>query len=59
LLEEQDTGAMGVAFPAKSKFVNMPCVPTCGDPGKGPATLLLKFKPGCSIRGVGTPPRKT
>jgi quercetin dioxygenase-like cupin family protein len=56
LLASQDTGAMGVASPAKSKFVNLPGLPTCmrvavlhGDPSKGPATLLLKFAPGCSI----------
>ena len=56
LLAAQDTSAMGVASPAKSKFVNLPGLPTCmtvsvlhGDPSKGPATLLLKFTPGCSV----------
>ena len=46
LLAAQDTSATGVAFPARSKFVNMPGVPTCmtvtvlhGDLTKGPATL--------------------
>jgi quercetin dioxygenase-like cupin family protein len=56
LLAAQDMGAMGVASPAKSKFANLPGLPTCmtvavlhGDPSKGPATLLLKFAAGCSV----------
>jgi len=56
LLAAQDMSSMGVATPAKSKFANLPGLPTCmtvavlhGDPTKGPATLLLKFTPGCSV----------
>src|SRR5271169_3707560 len=48
--------AMGVMSPATSKFGNMAGLPTCmtlsvmhGDPSKGPSTILLKFKPGCSV----------
>src|SRR5271163_705335 len=55
-LAAQDMGAMGVVSPATTKFGNMPGLPTCvtlsvlhGDPSKGPSTILLKFKPGCSI----------
>jgi quercetin dioxygenase-like cupin family protein len=55
-LAAQDMGAMGVMSPATSKFGNMAGLPTCmtlsvlhGDPSKGPSTILLKFKPGCSV----------
>ena len=46
----------GVVTPAKAKFGNMAGLPTCmtlsvlhGDPTKGPSTILLKFKAGCSV----------
>jgi quercetin dioxygenase-like cupin family protein len=52
----QTDNSMSYATPSKSKFVNMPNLPTCvmvalerGDPSKGPSVLLLKFKPGCTI----------
>jgi quercetin dioxygenase-like cupin family protein len=41
---------------ASSKFMNLPMLPACmtisaqrGDPMKGPAVLLLKFKSGCVV----------
>ena len=41
---------------ATSKFVNLPGLPSCltatvlrGDPAKGPASMLLKFTPGCVV----------
>ena len=47
---------MGVLSPAKSKFANLPGLPTCmtvsvlhGDPTKGASTLLLRFTPGCAV----------
>jgi len=52
----QNAGAMGVVSPAKSKFANLPGLPTCmtvsvlhGDPSKGPSALLLKFTAGCAV----------
>jgi quercetin dioxygenase-like cupin family protein len=55
-LAGQDAGAMSYASPGTSKFVNLPVLPACmtvavqrGDPSKGPAVLLLKFKPGCVV----------
>jgi quercetin dioxygenase-like cupin family protein len=52
----QDAGSMGVVTPSTSKFANMAALPSCmtlsvlhGDPSKGPSTILLKFKPGCSV----------
>ena len=52
----QDMGPMGVMSPATNKFANMAGLPSCltlsvlhGDPNKGPSTILLKFKPGCSV----------
>jgi quercetin dioxygenase-like cupin family protein len=55
-LAAQDMGPMGVTSPATAKFGNMAGLPTCmtlavlhGDPSKGPSTILLKFKPGCSV----------
>ncbi len=56
LLIAQDAGSMTYAAAATSKFGNMAGLPTCvtlsvqrGDPSKGPAAILLKFKPGCVI----------
>ncbi len=55
-LAAQDMGAIGVVSPATSKFGNMQSLPSCmtlsvlrGDPTKGASTILLKFKPGCSV----------
>ena len=55
-LAAQDAVAMVVAKAATSKFVNLPGLPACmtatvhrGDPAKGPASMLLKFTPGCVV----------
>jgi quercetin dioxygenase-like cupin family protein len=55
-LAAQDMSSMGVVSPATAKFGNMAGLPACmtlsvlhGDPSKGPSTILLKFKPGCSV----------
>jgi quercetin dioxygenase-like cupin family protein len=52
----QDAGTMTYAAAATSKFTNMAVLPSCltlsvqrGDPSKGPAVILLKFKPGCTV----------
>ena len=51
----QDEG-MVVAKASTSKFVNLPGLPACltatvnrGDPTKGPASMFLKFTPGCVV----------
>ncbi len=55
-LPAQNSDQMSYASAASSKFVNLPVLPACvtfsaqrGDPTKGPAMLLLKFKSGCTI----------
>jgi hypothetical protein len=52
----QSPDQMPYAAMASSKFVNLPMLPSCmtlsaqhGDPMKGPAVLLLKFKSGCVV----------
>ncbi|HZD30390.1 MAG TPA: cupin domain-containing protein [Candidatus Angelobacter sp.] len=52
----QDADTMTYAAAATSKFGNMAGLPTCmtlsvqrGDPSKGPAVILLKFKAGCTV----------
>ena len=56
VLVAQDADTMTYAAAATSKFTNMPVLPPCltlsvqrGDPSKGPAVILLKFKPGCVV----------
>jgi quercetin dioxygenase-like cupin family protein len=56
LLVAQDADTMTYAAAATSKFTNMAVLPPCltlsvqrGDPSKGPAVILLKFKPGCVV----------
>src|SRR5215831_6814194 len=46
----------GVTTMAKTKFQALPGLPACmtlsaqrGDPFKGPAVVLIKFTPGCSV----------
>lgn len=52
----QSPDQMSYAAMASSKFVTLPVLPTCmtfaaqrGDPTKGAAVLLLKFKSGCVV----------
>lgn len=47
---------MIVAAAKNNKFANLPGLPVCmtaavlrGDPTKGPATMMLKFTPGCVV----------
>ena len=55
-LAAQNPDQMSYAAVASSKFVSLPVLPACvtfaaqrGDPTKGAAVLLLKFKGGCVI----------
>lgn len=55
-LAAQNADQMSYAAVASSKFVSLPVLPACvtfaaqrGDPTKGAAVLLLKFKSGCVI----------
>ncbi len=55
-LAAQSSEQMSYAAMATSKFVSLPVLPACttfsaqrGDPTKGAAVLLLKFKSGCVI----------
>ncbi len=52
----QSDNPMTFAAASKSKFVNLPNLPSClmvsvqrGDPSKGPAVLLLKLQAGCTV----------
>lgn len=52
----QSDNAMSFSAASKSKFVNLPNLPSCmtvavqrGDPSKGPSVLLLKFLAGCTV----------
>jgi len=55
-LAAQNSEQMPYASMASSKFMSLPMLPACmtlsaqrGDPMKGPAVLLLKFKSGCVV----------
>lgn len=55
-LAAQNAASMGIVSPAKTKFANLPGLPTCmtvavlhGDPAKGASVLLLKFTAGCAV----------
>lgn len=52
----QDANSMAYAAAATTKFAGMPGLPACltlaaqrGDPSKGAAVILLKFKAGCKV----------
>ncbi len=52
----QNDNGMAFAAASKSKFINLPNLPSCmtvaiqrGDPSKGPSVLLLKLQAGCTV----------